>query len=172
MIIFSDDSGPVQWPSSDSHDPLSKKYYYISYKPETRVNSKAYIKDVDIVVPPVFNGCMYYCVSGGISLPTTPTFTTEEGKFLDDGDVRWKTLAYSAKLLDGDQITLSTWTSSIGVTLSDTSSIINGITTLCKVDSVPLNTKKITVTNHITITRSTGKIEEFEKSLVIPIKEL
>ena len=171
-IIYSDDSGQVQWPITDSHDPNSKKYYYIDYRPPTRINSKAYIKDLDLVIPTTFNGCMYQCISGGISALIEGVFTTVEGGGVIDGDVKWKTLPYSAKLSVGDVITTSTWAASTGVVITDNTLLIEGITTGCRVDSVLPTLKKFTLTNHITIQRVSGRIEEFEKSLVVPVKEL
>lgn len=171
-IIYADDSGPIIWPLTEYHDPESKKYYYIDYMPATRQNSKAYIKDVDLIVPPVFNGCMYQCISGGISAPSIPTFTTIEGGTVDDGDVKWRVKPYAAKLLFGDTITSSTWTGDTGVVFTNSSLILDGITAACRVDAVPSGAKRFTITNHIVINRATGRIEEFEKSLVISIKQL
>lgn len=171
-IIYADDSGPIIWPLTEYHDPESKKYYYIDYMPETRQNSKAYIKDVDLIIPSTFNGCMYQCVSGGISAPSSPTFTTLEGGTVTDGDVKWKTKPYSGKLLPGDVISSSIWTGDTGVTFTNPSLILNGITAACRVDSVPAGAKKFTITNHIVINRATGRVEEFEKSLIVSIKQL
>lgn len=171
MIVYADDSGPISWPTEDSHDPSSKKDYYLFYRPETYSTSKEYIKGVDVVVPTVPNGCMYECVSGGISGATEPDWSTSEGRTLDDNTVKWKCLAANTRLRSGDVISASTWTcDSADVTLSD-SSIISGIGTVINVSTVPSTLKKIKITNHITITRSTARDEEFEKSIVIPIKE-
>lgn len=170
-ILYADDSDKVQWPDTDSHDPNSKKYYYISYRPPTRVNSTAYIKNTDVVIISPFNGCMYECISGGISAATIPTFETIEGKTTIDNDVKWKCKTYIARLQPGDTVTASTWTSDTGVVL-DLDIIIDDITTGIRVTSVPTTLKKFTITNHITVLRVSGRIEEFDKSLVIPIKEL
>lgn len=171
MIIYSDDSGPVQWPTSDSHDPTSKKYYYINYRPTTRQNSKEYTKGVDVIIPSTSNGCMYECVSSGISASVEPTFGTLESKTTEDGGVKWKCLPLICRLAQGDVITTSTWTGDTGVT-TDNPVILNNISTAVRVTAVPTGVKKFTLTNHITITRSSGRIEEYEKSLIIPLKEL
>lgn len=170
-IIYSDDSAPISWPTTDSHDPNSKKYYYIDYRPVARANSTAYTKGLDVIVPSVFNGCMYECISGGTSAAVEPTFTTDEGKIITDGDVKWKCKPYSARLGIGDTITVSTWTGDTGVTTSNPL-IISNIVTGVRVDAVPTGVKKFNLTNHITILRVSGKTEEFEKTLVITIKEL
>lgn len=170
-IIYSLDDGPIVWPLTDLHDPNSKKYYYLDYRPNTRVSAAPYIKGLDLVVPSVFNGCMYECVSGGISASVEPIFTTKEGGFVDDGDVKWKCKTYSARLAIGDIITASTWSSDAGVALSG-EVILSGITTGVRIVSVTTTLKKITLTNHITINRISGVTEEFDKSLVITLKNL
>lgn len=170
-ILYADDSDKVQWPDTDSHDPNSKKYYYISYRPPYRVSETPYIKGVDVVISSPFNGCMYECISGGISDILPPIFETIEGKSTIDNDVKWKCKTYIARLQPGDSITDSTWTSDTGVTL-DLPIIIDGISTGIRVTSVDPTFKKFTITNHITLQRVSGRIEEFDKSLVIPVKEL
>ena len=171
MIIYSDDSGPIIWPDTDRHDPSSKKDYTISYRPPTRVNSKEYVKGGDVVIPTVSNGCMYECISGGISASSEPTFDTTEGQTTTDGSVKWKCKPLVSKLEAGDTITISAWTGDTGVTISETA-IINSIATIAKVTAVPSTAKTFTITNHITVSRSSGRTEEFSKSLVILIKTL
>ena len=48
-IIYTDDTGPLVLTSSDTHDPNSSKYYYLNYRPGTRIPAKEYVKGVDIV---------------------------------------------------------------------------------------------------------------------------
>jgi hypothetical protein len=171
VIIYSDDSGPIIWPDTDKHDPSSEKDYTISYRPQNRVDSKEYVKGVDIVIPITSNGCMYVCVSGGISASSPPTFGTTEGGYTDDGTVRWQCKPLVSKLLAGDTITLSTWTGDVGVTQSDPA-IINDIATITKVTVVPATAKTFTITNHITVLRASGRTEKFSKSIVVGIKTL
>jgi hypothetical protein len=170
-IIYSDDSGQVIWPDADLHDPSSKKYYYIDYRPPTRVSSKEYIKGLDVIVPTTANGCMYECISGGISASVEPVFDTTEGKTTDDGTVRWKCLPATTRLLTGDAITTSTWTSTVGVT-TELPVILDTKTTGIKVTLVDPLLKKFTLTNTITILRSSGRIEERIKSLVVTVGTL
>jgi hypothetical protein len=176
MIVYSDDSGPVTWPTSDLHDPHSKKYYYINYRPPVRENEKEYVKGVDVVILDTPNGCIYECISGGISnhlnAHQTNTFTTVEGKTTDDGDVKWKCKPDTSRLRDGDTITTSTWSSTEpSVTLSG-EVVLSNIQTGVRVDAVSSSIKKFTLTNHITIQRLSGRVEEFDKSLIISVKEL
>lgn len=176
MIIYSDDSGQVIWPDTDLHDPNSEKYYYIEYRPALRQNEKEYVKGVDTVVLDPPNGCMYECVSGGISGTllefTASPFTTAESKYQDDGTVRWKCKPDTTRLRPGDSITASTWTTSDpAITLSD-EVVLSGIQTGVKVSTVPSTLKKITITNTVTVQRVSGRTEKFDKSLVITVKPL
>ncbi len=172
-ILYSDDSGPIYWPEEDSHDPDSKKYYEITYRPPTRLSSTAYIKKVGIVVPTVPNGCIYECISGGISGSTEPTWGTLENGTTEDGGVKWRCKAGNTKLESGDTISESTWTADSWVT-TDNSVIFNNNATAVRVASmtVPTGTTTFTLTNHIKITRSSGRLEEFDKSIIVPIVSL
>ena len=170
-IIYNDDSAPIIWPITDCHDISSKKYYTIYYRPDLVQRSKEYIKDVSIMVPTISNGCMYICTSGGISSATEPTWDTIEGKITVDGTVSWKCKALSARLGAGDTITTSTWTTSTGVT-TDLPIILNNTATTVRVTNVITTSKTFTLTNHITITRLSGRVEEFDKSIIITIKVL
>ena len=176
MIIYSDDSGPVIWPTSDLHDPSSKKYYYIEYRPPLRENEKAYVKGADVVVLDTPNGCVYECISGGVSNTlsnhSTNTFTTVEGKTVDDGDVKWKCKPDISRLRDGDTITTSTWSSTEPTVTLSGEVLLSGIQTGVRVDAVAPTLKKFLITNHITVQRVSGRVEEFDKSLLITIKEL
>jgi|APLak6261659120_1056016.scaffolds.fasta_scaffold00101_8 hypothetical protein len=173
-ILYSDDSGQVIWPETDLHDPDSKKYYYIMYRPPVRLSSQEYIKGISIVIPSTPNGCIYECVSGGISSLTEPTWGTVEGGTTDDGDVKWKCKPANVRLMAGDVITTSTWTGPSWVTLANIADIIDNRITRCKVTAmiVPTGTTTLTLTNHITVTRASGITEEFDKSLIITIADL
>ena len=184
MIIFSDNSGPIIWPVTDAYDPNNKRYFYINYMPKTRVNLSAYTADVDIIIPSIFNGCMYVCKQGGISNSTEPVFDTREGSITLDGTCKFKCIPYDALLSPGDTITASSWFSDTGVVLTN-STTISGITTGIRLEAVPtiqvinnlgvmitLPIKTVVITNHISVTRSSGRQEEFDKSLVIKVKDL
>lgn len=172
-ITYADTSGPIYWPEEDAHDPDSKKYYYITYRPETRQNSKEYIKGVDVVLPQTANGCLYECVSGGISASTPPTFLTKENGTTEDGDVLWKCKPANTLLKSGDVITSSTWSGPAWVTIDNDTTLINNSITACRVTAVttPTGTTTMTLTNHILVTRSSGRLEELERSLIITIAE-
>jgi len=171
-IIYTDDTGPLVLSALDTHDPDSSKYYYLNYRPGTRVSSKEYVKGVDIAIPLVSNGCMYECISGGISDLVEPIFTTISGKVTTEtGGVQWKCKPLTSRLSTGDSITLSTWTGSTGVILSD-QIIIANIATGVEVTSVPATLKTFTLTNTITVLRVTGRTEVFDKSIIIPVGTL
>ena len=170
-IQYNDDSAQIIWPVTDCHDVSSKKDYVIYYRPNAHSVNKSYIKDVSIIIPSVDNGCMYVCTSSGISGATAPTWGTDEGKITTDGTVSWKCLAYNARLFPGDSITLSTWTPSTGV-ITDTPTILTTSATTVRVTDVVTTSKTFTLTNHITVTRVSGRTEEFSKTIVITIKAL
>jgi len=172
-IIYADDSGPVKWPKSDRHDPDSEKFYQIDYYPSLRANSTRYTKGADVVVFSVDNGCMYECVSGGISdtseIATVPTI---EGENFADADVEWNCKSLTTLLGTGDTITTSTWSGDVGVVFSDDAIILGGKSTELKVIGIPENVTSFTITNEISITYSSGRTEVRNKSLIISVKEL
>lgn len=167
-ILYSGDSEITQWPLSDLHDRLSNKYYYIDYRPDTWQADTPYIKGLDLVIPTVNNGCMYECISGGRSSVVPPIFTTKEGGVVDDQDVKWRTLTYSAKLGYNDIITSSTWSAPQDVLISD-EELILAKSTAVKVMYVPLSLTSFELVNTINITRSTGRLEVFKKTLLITV---
>lgn len=171
MIIYSSNQGPIKWPKEDSHDPDSEVIYKLGYFLPVRANSKAYTQGVDIVVPTAPNGCMYECVSGGISDTSPPTLPTVECKLFTDGDVKWKTLPLLTQLNYGDIISSSTWSSDDGVTLvSET--IIDSIATSVKVTTVPEGATTFTLVNTVEILYLSGETEKRQKSIVVNIREL
>ena len=170
-IVYSDDSDITYWPLNDLHDKLSSKYYVIDYRPDTWQPNFPYTKGLDLVIPPASNGCMYECISGGISSSIAPTFTTKEGSSLEDSDVKWRTLTFSARLGYGDSITVSAWTASTGVTISN-DELIFGKTTSIKVVSIPVGISTFDLVNIVNITRSTGRVETFKKTLRITVGDL
>ena len=170
MIVYAHDDKPVKWPKEDSHDPDNESYYYISYKPEVRVDSTAYVKGVDVMIPPTDNGCMYVCISGGTSASTIPNIPTIEGGVFYDGDVTWKCKPFTTRLGSADSISSSVWTGDVGVTL--TLDAIVGGTTEVKVTAVPSGVTSFTITNEIGILLASGKTEKRQKTIIIPVKEL
>lgn len=171
MIIYATDKAKIKWPKDSAHDPDSEVEYAISYGLPERQDATAYTKGVDVVRPSTANGCIYECVSGGIS-GTGTSMQTKEGSTFEDGDVTWKCLPATTRLQAGDQITASTWVAdSVDVTITD-ASIVNAIATKCKVTSVPAGASSFELTNTVDITYATGRTEKRQKTLVITIKEL
>lgn len=170
-MIYSTNGGPQEWPEDDAHDPDSEVEYAIYWGLPIRRDSTSYKKGVDTVLPSVSNGCMYECVSGGITDAAEPYMETREGKKFDDGDVKWKTLPQNARMGHGDIISTSEWESDIGVVISATS-IVDDIYTRARITSVPIDLTSFTLTNTATILYANGDTEKRVKSLIIPIKEL
>jgi hypothetical protein len=167
-IVYSDDTDITYWPLNELHDINSSKYYFIDYRPDIWAPSTHYIKGVDLVIPPTANGCMYECTSGGTSASILPVFPTLEGREFKDADVSWRVLPFAARLGYGDNITSSTWTSSIGVTILD-DELIGAKTAAVKVSVSDTTLCEFDLINTISITRSTGRSEIFKKTLRITV---
>ena len=171
MIVYSNDSGPIEYSIEEYHDPDSKRYYRIDYRPPMRANNRAYIKNKDLVTLSYENGCMYECLSGGVSDTLEPSFLTIEGELVLDGSVIWRCVPLSSRLYIGDTITASEWSCPEGAILSG-SLIFNNWATFIKVLSIPEGISQFTLVNHITILRDSGLIEEFDKSLIIKVAQI
>lgn len=170
MILYAKGKGPVRWPASDSHDPDSKRFYRMDYVPATWTANTPVIDSVDVVIPTVDNGCMYECVSGGRTNATEPTWATVEDESTTDNDVEWKCLPRNSVLKTGDAITVSTWTGDTGCTF-DNESIIDGKATKARLTAVPAGAETVTITNHVTISRLSGDVEEIERSILLRITQ-
>lgn len=170
-IIYSESGNILYLPEDLSHDPNADEMYSLIYRPEYWNPESGYSKLNDVVIPYVSNGCIYECISGGISGEEEPEWLTIEGKSTKDNDVKWKAKPYLCTLKYDDIILESTWSSNVTANLT-CSSIYLGIATSIRVGSVPPRAKSIQLTNTITIKRSSGRFEEFDKTLIILIKEI
>ena len=130
------------------------------------------IDNVTVVVPTVDNGCMYECVSGGRTGLTEPTWSTiEDDNFPTvDGGAEWKCIPRNSVLKSGDVISASTWTGDTGCTL-DNPSVMDSKATKVRVTAVPADADAFTLVNHVTVTRLSGDVEEFDRSLYISITQ-
>lgn len=169
-IIYAKSKGPVKWPTWDSHDPNAKRYYRLEYAPPKWTANTPVVDNVFIVVPTVDNGCMYECVSGGTTGLVEPTWNTVEGENTKDGDAEWLCLPRNSVLKSGDVITASTWSGDTGCTF-DNSSVIDGIATKVRMTAVPTGADAVTITNHVTVARLNGDIEEIDRSLYVSITQ-
>lgn len=168
MALYALGDKPFKHPTV--YDPNEKVYYSISYRPRTRADSTEYLKGVDVVILTTPNGLLYECVSGGMSAATPPTFSTVEGDDTEDGSVTWRTRPYDLLLNTGDVITASTWTGTNGETI-DNDAIVNSIQTKFRLTAVPAGATTATLVNHITVTRVNGDVEEFDRSIIIKVKD-
>lgn len=170
-MIYSSNDKPQKWPKSDAHDPDSEVEYPVYWGLPIRENSKAYVQYNDAVLPPTANGCMYECVSGGITAASPPTMATVENEYTDDGDVKWKCLPLGSRLGHGDIVQTVTCTADAGVTIGATS-ITDGIITVAKVIAVPAGAISFTLTFIADILYADGRTEKRVKSLIIPVKDI
>jgi len=168
-ILYDEGTGPYTHPVP--YDPDSKVFYSRTYRPSDWSAANEYIEGVDLVLPTTPNGFMYECVSGGISGASEPTFGTTKSKFTADGSVKWKAVPYSLLLNTGDSITASTWTRTNNETI-DVDSIIDTIQTKFRLIAVPSGATSATIVNHISVVRANGDPEEFDRTMIITVKEL
>lgn len=169
-IIFAKSKGPVRWPTWDSHDPDAKRFYRMEYAPPEWTANTPVTENVHIAIPTVDNGCMYVCTSGGTTGLTEPVWGTVEDETTKDNDVEWTCYPRNSVLKNGDSVTVSTWAGDTGCTF-DNASTIDGIATKVRLTAVPADTDAVTITNHVTITRLNGDVEEIDRSLYIPITQ-
>lgn len=170
-ILYDDGLNPYTHPVP--YDPDSKVFYSRSYRPPTRASNTEYIEGVDLVIPSTPNGFMYECSSGGISASSEPTFTAQKGKITTDGTVKWKAVPYSLLLHTGDIIKAasSTWSGTNSETI-DSEEIVDSIQTKFRLTAVPADATSATIVNSFTVTRANGDEEEFDRTLIISVKEL
>jgi len=171
MPNYSNLSGETKLGDEFAYDPQEKRFYYLKYRPDTWEADKETIQGVDVVIPPSPNGCKYEAVSGGTTGAVVPTFSTTKKGITTDNDVSWKCSPYDLELLVGDTITASTFAGTNGETI-DNESIVSGVMTKFRLTSVPDGATTATIINHTTVTRINGDVEEFDRSLIIPIKAL
>ncbi len=170
-ILYSTGEKPYKLPKSETYDPDEKRFYSASYRPKSWVADKEYLQGVDVVIPASANGFYYECSSSGVSGATEPVFATTDGSTTADNTVQWQAIAYNLLLRTGDTITASTWTGVNGETV-DNESIVGGSQTRFRLLTVPTDATTATLKNHITVTRLNGDVEEFDRSLIIPVKQL
>ena len=165
-LIISSNKKVVKYPFL--HDPMDEKYYPFVYRPKERISSTEYLLD-DTVRPAVPNGYYYVCMNAGVTGSVEPTFATKANGKTTDGTVVWLAVPWTLLLNTGDTISASTFTASVGVTLSD-ASYDDGVCSVKVVDTDAL--ALFTLTNHITVLRNDGKIEQFDRSIDVTVGEL
>lgn len=165
-LIISSNKKVVKYPFL--HDPLDEKYYPFVYRPRERVSSTEYLLD-DTIRPAVPNGYYYVCANAGVAGSVEPTFATKANGKTTDGTVVWLAVPWNLMLNTGDSISASSFTASVGVTLSD-ASYDDGVCSVKVVDTGAL--ALFTLTNHITILRNDGKVEQFDRSIDVTVGEL
>lgn len=170
-LLYSKGDAQLQLPDNLAYDPDEEKCYSVRYRPGVWLADTVYRKGIDLVIPPVYNGFMYECVSTGKGGAAAPAFATVEKALTVDGQVSWKAKVYDLMLLDGDTITLSAWAGTTTETL-DQDTLTDGELTSFRLLTVPNGANEAIITNSITVFRATGKTEKFNRSLIIPVKEL
>lgn len=165
-VLFDTGLKKIKYPVK--HDANEKVFYYLGWKPKTRVSSKEYLID-ELVMPATANGFYYKCVDPGVSAASAPTFANIADELTTDGTVQWQAIPFEFKLKSGDSISLSNWVGTSGVTVDNQGSD-QGIT-WCRVTAAP-SSGAFEITNTVEVTRSDGKVESFDRTLVIGVKAL
>ncbi len=171
MAIFAAGTKQIKLPKSLTYDPDDKRYYTLTYRPKLWEPNKEYIQGVDIVLNSVTDGLYHICDSGGKSGVGEPFFASVENQKTVDNTVSWVSAKYDFLLNRGDVISNSTWTGSNGETI-DNASIVDDIQTKFRLLTVQTGASKSLMTNHITVTRINGDIEEFDRTMIIPVNQL
>lgn len=169
MALF--DSGLSIYKYHFPHDPNNKVYYSRTYRPSNWQAGKEYITG-DVVIPSTPNGWYYICSSGGISGGSEPVFSTVAKGKTNDNTIEWTAFVYDLLLNTGDTITSSTWVGTNGETVENETIITDGIQTSFRLVAVPINASSVTMVNSISVLRASGRIEEYDKSMIIKIKQL
>ena len=149
------------------HDSTDKKYYKIAWGLSARANSTEYFFGTQ-VIQGTPNGLKYVCINPGISASSEPTMGVILDSETTDGSVIWKSKKYDLVLLTGDTFT-STWTASDASVATDNEGT-DTENAWIRVTAVP-NSDTFTLTKHITGTRADSKVEEYDQSIVVPIRE-
>ena len=165
-VVYAAGNKPVKYPYR--HDPDESKYYAFAWGAPTRLDSYEYLLD-DVVVPATPNGFMYQCTKPGVSGATAPTYNTEIDGTTTDGTVTWTSVPYNLLLRNGDTFT-STWAADTGVTLDNAGS--DEYQAWVRVTAVPDGATQFTLTNSVVVTRLDAKVEEYDRTMIVPISEL
>lgn len=159
-----------------AHDPDAKIYYSFRYRAPAWSSSteKREITGLDeiadIVRPGTANGFYYECYSAGITGTTEPTWPTTKDGTIIDGTVTWKAVPDDTLIRDGDAITSSSWEcDTVGVVMDNDS--YTGFDTSVRITAVPSDATSFILRNVITITRSGGNVEDYNRSIKIKIKD-
>lgn len=164
--------GTDPYNTKDVYDPDEKKYYSLTYRPEVYANDTEYRNGEQLIIPTVSTGLMYECTSSGISGSVEPTtWPTIEGGIVQVGTAEFKARSYTLLLLTGDAITVSSWLGTNGETI-DNQGLSGGAHTRFRLTAVLVGADTATITNSITVLRANGDTEEFNRSIIIPVKEL
>lgn len=171
MVMFSTGDKPTKLPKNRAYDINEKRFYSMSYRPKNWVANQEVIKNAGLVIPTVPNGFYYECSSSGNTDAVEPVFLTTLKSKTPDNTAEWTAKIYDFLLNTGDTITSSTWTGTNGETV-DSESIVDGIQTKFRLTSVAADAKTVTLVNHIAVSRLNGDVEEFDRSIIIPVKVL
>lgn len=151
------------------HDPDDARYYHFVWGAPIRLAEKEYLLD-DIVMPTHANGFYYVCVKPGVTSNNEHAFNHNDLGLTVDGTVTWEAIPYDLMLRRGDSFT-STWTSdTAGVLIDEAGS--DDYEAWVRVYEVPSDVSAFEITNHVIVTRADSKIEKYDRTLIVKVKDL
>ena len=151
------------------HDPDDARYYHFVWGAPLRLAEKEYLLD-EVVIPSAPNGFYYVCVVPGVTGAHEHAFTHNGSGLTVDGGVTWEAIPYDLMLRRGDSFT-STWTSeTAGVLIDEAGS--DEYRAWVRVYEVPADVESFEIANHVIVTRADSKIEKYDRTLVVKVKEL
>lgn len=166
-VLYALGDKPYKYPYK--HDPNEKKFYGFNYIPDGWIGDVEVLLD-DVRGPTIPNGFLYVCVDPGRSGAVEPTWANKASETTEDGTVVWEAVPYDLLLRVGEVFTSSWTVDNVGVTLDNQGS--NTTQSWVRVSGVTSDVVSFQLTNHIVVTRQDGKPEEYERSMVIKVKEL
>jgi hypothetical protein len=171
-VIYSKGLAKLKYPIP--HDPDEEKFYTFAYRPQVWSPGLELVFAEEVILPTVPSGFMHEVVGGGVTGATEPTWQTVENKFTEDNTVKFKALPATGLLNRGDVVSESDWeiTDSTFVGVLTEPSIVGGIATKVKLSQVPAEAKTVHLLNKVTVIRVNGDEEKFNRTIIIPVKQL
>jgi hypothetical protein len=167
MLIFHTGQSAVKYPHK--HDPNEKVYYSFGWGVQPWLAGLECLVD-DVRRPSIPNGFYYVCEDPGVSGNTEPDWDNTAGSLTVDNTVGWRAIPYDVMLRHGDTFT-STWSVNHQDIILDETGSDNGITWV-RVSNVPDDLLSFTLSNRIVVSQADGKSPQYERSMVIKVKEL
>ncbi len=152
-----------------TYKPGETRVYALQWKPPTWKADWEVKSAFNVCIPTAINGYYYACLKSGMTGHREPQWMNMmPSEIVLDGSAHWAPHPYDFQLKNSDAIKSSTWDGVQGETV-DSFLIRGGISTECRLTSVPSNKKFAIIRNTVTIDRDPGQTVTLERYLQIPI---